>query len=76
MTYRIDHVTDGDTVVLRTGQKVRLVQIDSPKAFFGTECCGAQASATTKRLLPARQYPGTPPLDRSVSEQQKQRSSA
>jgi endonuclease YncB( thermonuclease family) len=51
-TYRIDHVTDGDTVVLRHGQKVRLVQIDTPEVFFGTECYGPQASAITKRLLP------------------------
>ena len=35
-TYRIDHVTDGDTVVLRNGQKVRLVQIDTPEVYFGT----------------------------------------
>jgi len=55
-TYRIDHVTDGDTVVLRNGQKIRLVQIDTPEVFFGTECYGPQASALTKRLLP----PGTP----------------
>ena len=34
-TYRIDHVTDGDTVVLRNGQKVRLVQIDTPEVYFG-----------------------------------------
>ena len=50
-TYRIDHVTDGDTVVLGNGQRVRLVQIDAPEVFFGTECYGRQASAT-KRLLP------------------------
>jgi endonuclease YncB( thermonuclease family) len=52
-TYRIDHVTDGDTVVLRNGQRVRLVQIDTPEVFFGTECYGRQASATTERLLPS-----------------------
>lgn len=51
--YRIDHVTDGDTVVLRNGQRVRLVQIDTPEVFFGKECYGPQASATAKRLLPA-----------------------
>jgi micrococcal nuclease len=53
-TYRIDHVTDGDTVVLRNGQRVRLVQIDTPEVF-GTECYGPQASARTKGLL----QPGT-----------------
>src|SRR5262245_27268327 len=52
---RIDHVTDGDTVVVSNGRRVRLVQIDAPEVYFGTECYGPQASATTKRLLP----PGT-----------------
>lgn len=40
------------TCVLRNRWKVRLVQIDTPEVFFGTECDGRQASATTKRLLP------------------------
>src|SRR5215475_5800221 len=52
---RIDHVADGDTVALTNGRRVRLVQIDTPEIYFGTECYGPQASATTKRLLP----PGT-----------------
>src|SRR3954469_23556088 len=50
--YRIDHVADGDTVDLTNGAKVRLVQIDTPEVYFGTECYGRQASAITKRLLP------------------------
>lgn len=54
-TYRIDHVADGDTVDLRNGARVRLVQIDTPEVYFGAECYGPQASAITKRLLP----PGT-----------------
>ena len=40
-------------IVLRNGQRVRLVQIDTPEVSFGTECYGAQASATTRRLLPS-----------------------
>ena len=56
--YRIDHVSDGDTVALRNGQRVRLVQIDTPEVYFGTECYGREASATIKRLL----APGTPVL--------------
>jgi micrococcal nuclease len=52
VTYRIDHVTDGDTVVLRNGQRVRLVQIDTPEVYFGTECYGRAASRATERLLP------------------------
>lgn len=52
---RIDYVADGDTVDLTNGQRVRLVQIDTPEVYFGMECYGLPASATTKRLLP----PGT-----------------
>jgi micrococcal nuclease len=52
---RIDHVADGDTVDLANGQRVRLVQIDTREVYFGMECYGLPASATTKRLLP----PGT-----------------
>jgi endonuclease YncB( thermonuclease family) len=51
----IDHVTDGDTIVLRSGEKVRLVQIDTPEVSNGAECYGSQASARTKVLL----SPGT-----------------
>jgi hypothetical protein len=50
--YRLDHVVDGDTVALRNGQRVRLVQIDTPEVYFGTECYGKQASQTTKREPP------------------------
>jgi micrococcal nuclease len=49
----IDHVADGDTVVLRGGVTVRLVQIDTPEVYFHAECFGEQASVETKRLLPA-----------------------
>jgi micrococcal nuclease len=52
VTYRIDRVTDGDTVVLRNGQRVRLVQIDSPEKFFGLECYAREASDAAERLLP------------------------
>ena len=51
--YRVDHVVDGDTVALRNGQRVRLVQIDTPEVFFGVECYGRAASLQTKKLLPA-----------------------
>lgn len=51
--YRIDHVVDGDTIALRNGQRVRLVQIDTPEVFFGVECYGRAASSATKGLLPS-----------------------
>jgi len=53
--FRIDHVVDGDTVVLRNGAHVRLVQIDTPEVYFHVECYGRRASAVTKRML----RPGT-----------------
>jgi endonuclease YncB( thermonuclease family) len=53
--YRIDHVVDGDTVALRDGRRVRLVQIDTPEVFFGVECYGRAASRRAKIMLP----PGT-----------------
>jgi endonuclease YncB( thermonuclease family) len=48
----IDHVADGDTVVLRGGETIRLVQIDTPEVFGDSECYGSQASALTEKLLP------------------------
>ncbi|MBM3678489.1 MAG: thermonuclease family protein, partial [Actinobacteria bacterium] len=53
--YRVSRVIDGDTIELRNGQRVRLVQIDTPEVYSGYECYGQAASATAKRLLP----PGT-----------------
>ena len=47
----VDHVADGDTIVLRGGVTVRLVQIDTPEVYFHPECFGEQASAETKELL-------------------------
>jgi micrococcal nuclease len=54
--FRVDHVADGDTVTLTNGQRVGLVQIDTPEVYFGVECYGPAASRRTKQLLP----PGTP----------------
>jgi endonuclease YncB( thermonuclease family) len=51
----IDHVADGDTVVLAGGETIRLVQIDTPEVYGDTECYGRQASALTESILP----PGT-----------------
>ena len=50
--FRVDHVADGDTITLTNGQRVRFVQIDTPEVYFGVECYGKKASASTKRLLP------------------------
>ena len=34
---RIAYVVDGDTVQLTNGRRVRLVQIDTPEVYFGSE---------------------------------------
>ena len=52
--YRMDRVTDGDTVVHRNGQRVRLVQIDTPEVFFEVECYGRAASRQTSECTAAR----------------------
>ena len=52
---RVDHAADGDTIDLSNGQRVRLVQIDTPEEFFRPECYGLEAAAAARRLLP----PGT-----------------
>jgi micrococcal nuclease len=48
-------VADGDTVRLQGLGLVRLIGIDTPEVYFGTECFGREASAFTKKLVP----PGT-----------------
>jgi len=68
---RVVSVTDGDTIVVRSGAgrrfKVRLIGIDTPEVFGGLECGGRQASASMKRLAPqgrrVRVY-GDPTQDR------------
>lgn len=49
---RVGHVTDGDTIRLVNGVRVRLVQIDTAEVYDGTECFGPQASPALRRLLP------------------------
>lgn len=48
-------VTDGDTIRLRGGARVRLVQVDTPEVRGNAECGGRAASAALERQLP----PGT-----------------
>ena len=47
----VARVIDGDTIELVGGQRVRLVQIDTPEKHV--ECYGDAASALTQRLIPA-----------------------
>jgi micrococcal nuclease len=47
----VERVVDGDTLVLRGGDRVRLVQIDSPEA--GEECYADAATLELRRLAPS-----------------------
>jgi micrococcal nuclease len=49
---RVDHVVDGDTIVLEGDVTVRLVQIDAPETRAGPECFGEEADDAARRLLP------------------------
>lgn len=49
---RLDHVVDGDTIAIASGERVRLAQIDTPEKYGHEECYGRQASVTLARLLP------------------------
>jgi len=48
----VEAVIDGDTVRLRDGSRVRLVQIDAPERG-GSECYARAATAELRRLVPA-----------------------
>jgi endonuclease YncB( thermonuclease family) len=47
----VAYVTDGDTIRLRDGRRVRFVQIDAPETNNGPECGGAAATAALRGEL-------------------------
>lgn len=50
----VERIVDGDTLVVRGGARIRLVQIDAPES--GEECYAAASTRELARLAP----PGTP----------------
>jgi micrococcal nuclease len=50
----VTRVVDGDTVELSGLGKSRLIGIDTPEVYGGTECFGREASAYAKRELDGR----------------------
>lgn len=54
----VSRVIDGDTIVISTGEKVRLIGIDTPESAQGQkkECYGPESTAYIKSILP----PSTP----------------
>src|SRR5919201_3886507 len=49
---RVQWVVDGDTLSLTNGERVRLVQIDTPELGSG-ECYSRKAAAVLRTLTPA-----------------------
>jgi micrococcal nuclease len=58
-TYMITHVIDGDTIDVAPGidgtERVRLIGVDTPEVYGGTEPCGPEASAFTESRLEGEQ---------------------
>lgn len=52
--FRVDRVVDGDTFVLSTGERVRLIGVDTPESVkpgSPVECFGREASEHLKQLI-------------------------
>jgi micrococcal nuclease len=63
----VTRVVDGDTAILSTLGRARLIGINTPEVFGRRGCFGAQASAFTKRSLSGRRVRyeiGAEPRDR------------
>ena len=64
---KVAHVIDGDTIEIETGQKVRLIGIDTPEVVDPRkpiECFGKEASLRAKELLEGNLVR----LERDISE--------
>jgi micrococcal nuclease len=62
-------VTDGDTIVLADGRRVRLAQVDAPEDTSRRECYGPESTAALERLVGGksvslRRPPNGPATDR------------
>lgn len=47
----VARVIDGDTIETESGERVRVLGIDTPEVYGGTECWGPEASSFAKQLL-------------------------
>lgn len=64
---KVIKVTDGDTITLATGQKVRYIGIDTPETKHptkGVQCFGKEASDKNKELVEGKEIT----LEKDVSE--------
>ena len=71
IVFRVDHVTDGDTIQLRNGLRVRLVQIDTPEVFFGPSATGDRRrpprSGCCRRVRASASSPSLRPTESTTS---------
>jgi micrococcal nuclease len=51
----VDQVMDGDTIVLRSGEKVRYLMVDSPETSGTAECYGKEAREFNRQLVLERE---------------------
>ena len=56
---RVTHIVDGDTIDVRSYRnhkryRIRLIGIDTPEVYGGTECGGPEASRLMKRIAKGR----------------------
>jgi micrococcal nuclease len=66
-TVRVTEVIDGDTFKIETGQKVRLIGVDTPELHHptkGVQCFGKEAMLKTKELIDGKEVR----LEKDVSE--------
>lgn len=65
--FKVARVVDGDTIEIETGQKIRLIGIDTPetvKPNTPVQCFGKEASNKTKELLEGKEIE----VEKDVSE--------
>ena len=60
----VDSARDGDTILLRDGRRVRLLQVDAPELGAG-ECHARAALEALRSLAPAGGPSGSRPIPRS-----------
>ncbi len=51
----VDQVLDGDTIVLRSGEKVRYLMVDAPETSGTPECYGPEARDFNRQLVVERE---------------------
>ncbi len=54
-TGTVEQVLDGDTIVLRSGERIRYLMVDAPETSGTAECYGAEARSLNQQLVLERE---------------------